>query len=222
MEEDDSFAISPLIAIIAVVATFILFLLVGAALVVLFGYAVAMVFGELLLIVVPLGYMLYKGVDVRRYIGLEMKPETILVGVASGVFLLFFSLFISTVLVSVFGVSEAVEESNKLVVDMSSSLEGLLSVIVSLSLAGVCEEFVFRGFLQTAINSKYSLEPALLVSSIAFGLFHFDPQGVYIVSAFLMGLLLGYIYHRWHSYVIPAVAHATLNLVTLAIMLSIG
>jgi len=209
-------------AIIAVVATFILFLFVGAALVVLFGYAIGMMFGELLLIVVPLGYMLYKGVDVQRYIGLEMKPKTILVGAASGVFLLFFSLFISTVLVSVFGVSEAVEETNKLVVDMSSSLEGLLSVIVSLSLAGVCEEFTFRGFLQTAINSRYSLGPALLVSSLAFGLFHFDPQGVYIISAFLMGLLLGYIYHRWHSYVVPAVAHATLNLVTLTIMLFVG
>jgi len=221
MEDDDS-VISPLIAIIAVAATFILFLFVGAALVVLFGYAVAMVFGELLLIVVPLGYMLCKRVDVRGYIGLEMKPKTILVGAASGVFLLFFSLFISTVLVSVFGVSEAVEETNKLVVDMSSSLEGLLSVIVSLSLAGVCEEFIFRGFLQTAINSRYSLGPALLVSSLAFGLFHFDPQGVYTISAFLMGLLLGYIYHRWHSYVVPAVAHATLNLVTLAIMLLIG
>lgn len=220
MEEDGSI-ISPSMAVLAVVVTFVLSLFLGVAFFILFGYGVAMVFGELLLTVVPLGCMLYRGVDVRSYIGLEIRPRTILLGVATGTLLLTFNLIISTAIVAVFGVSEAVEETNNLITNMSGSRQGLLSVVVTLSLAGLCEEFTFRAFLQNAISSKYSFGPALLVSSLAFGFFHFDPQAVYMVLAFLMGLLLGYIYHRWHSYVISAVAHSAQNLITLALMLLI-
>lgn len=220
MEEDGSI-ISPSMAVLAVVVTFVLSLFLGVAFFILFGYGVAMVFGELLLIVVPLGCMLYRGVDVRSYIGLEIRLRTILLGVAMGTLLLIFNLIISTAIVAVFGVSEAVEETNDFIINMSGSPQGLLSVVVTLSLAGLCEEFTFRAFLQNAINNKYSFGPALLVSSLAFGFFHFDPQAVYIVLSFLMGLLLGYIYHRWHSYVISAVAHSAQNLITLALMLLI-
>lgn len=220
MEEDGSI-ISPSMAVLAVVVTFVLSLFLGVAFFILFGYGVAMVFGELLLIVVPLGCMLYRGVDIRSYIGLEIRLRTILLGVAMGTLLLIFNLIISTAIVAVFGVSEAVEETNDFIINMSGSPQGLLSVVVTLSLAGLCEEFTFRAFLQNAINNKYSFGPALLVSSLAFGFFHFDPQAVYIVLAFLMGLLLGYIYHRWHSYVISAVAHSAQNLITLALMLLI-
>ena len=212
-------AVSPLAAILAIAVTFILFLFLGAALVILFGYPFALIFGEILLIVVPLGYMLYRRVDVGSYIRLEVKPRTILLGLAFGAFLFLFDLVIVTVLTSIFGVSEVVEETNELILNMSGSPQGLLSLIVALSLAGVCEEFTFRGFLQTAINSRYSSTIALLVSSIVFGLFHFDPQAVYTLSAFLMGLILGYIYYRWRSYVVSAVAHATLNLIVLTIIL---
>jgi len=166
MEEDDN-KISPFGAILAVVATFILSLFLGAAFFILFGYGFAMVFGELLIIVVPLGYMLYKGVDVRSYIGLEIGPRTILLGVAMGGLLLFSNVIISAGMIAVFGVSEAVVETNSLIMNMSDSLQGLLLVIIVLSLAGLCEEFTFRGFLQNTINSKYSLGLALFVSSSA-------------------------------------------------------
>lgn len=220
MEEDGNI-ISPSMAVLAVVVTFIVSLFLGAAFFILFGYGVAMIFGELFLIVVPLGCMLYRGVDVRSYIGLEIRPRTILLGVATGTLLLTSNLIMSAAIVAVFGVSEAVEETNNLIINMSGSPQGLLSVVVTLSLAGLCEEFTFRAFLQNAIDSKYSFGSALLVSSLAFGFFHFDPQAVYVILAFLMGLLLGYIYHRWHSYVISAVAHSTQNLIILALMLLI-
>lgn len=215
--KEEGIVISPLAAIMAVLATFIVFLFLGAVFFILLGDVFVMVFGELLLIVVPLGYMLYKGIDIKKYIGLEVKPRTVLLGVVLGILLFFFDLVISTTLVSIFGMSEAIEEANNLILNMSSSPQGLFSLIVALSLAGICEEFTFRGFLQTAINSRYSFGVALLISSLAFGLIHFDPQAVYTTSAFLLGLFLGYIYHHWRSYLIPAVAHATLNLVVLTV-----
>jgi membrane protease YdiL (CAAX protease family) len=150
---------------------------------------------------------------------LKVEFKVILLGLAFGILLLLVNVIVSSILISIFGPSEAVEQSNKLILDLSGSTEGLLLVAVALSLAGICEEFTFRGFLQTAINSKYSFGVALLASSIVFSLFHFDPQGVYTISAFIMGLFLGYVYHRWHSYVVSAIAHSTLNLAVLAIIL---
>jgi len=213
--------ISPLAAVLIFAATFAFTLFLVAAVYDLFGYYVALLVQEPLLVVLPLGYMLYKRVDFKNYIGLEVKPKTVLLGIALGALVSLFDLVISAAVTSVFGVSETVEEVNTLYVNMSSSPQGLLTLIVAFSLAGVCEEFTFRGFLQTAVNRRYSFGPALLVSSLAFSLIHFDPQLVYTLSAFLIGLLLGYIYHRWHSYAVSAAAHATMNLIVLTIMLLI-
>ncbi|MEM2336599.1 MAG: CPBP family intramembrane glutamic endopeptidase, partial [Candidatus Bathyarchaeia archaeon] len=93
-------------------------------------------------------------------------------------------------------------------------------VAATLISAGICEEFAFRGFLQTAMSSKYPSWMALIASAFAFGLLlHFDPQGVYIIAAFLIGLVLGLIYHLSRSYTVCATAHATLNLIILVLTL---
>jgi membrane protease YdiL (CAAX protease family) len=143
----------------------------------------------------------------------------VLLGFACGALLLFVDIIVSVALTAIFGVSQAVEESNTMITDLSSSTSGLVAVIVALSLAGFCEEFAFRGFLQSTLTRRYSFIPAVIVSAVTFGLFHFDPQLVYILSALTAGLVLGFIYHHWNSYVVSALAHSTLNLVVLAALL---
>jgi membrane protease YdiL (CAAX protease family) len=211
--------VSPSMAILVVAVTFVLALFLETALFLLFGIGPALILGELCILIVPLSYLLSKHVDIKAYIGLDIKPKVILVGIASGALLLFVDVAGSAVLTSIFGVSQAVEESNAMITDLSSSTPGLISVIVALVLAGFCEEFLFRGFLQNTVNRKYGFAPAVLISSVAFGLFHFDPQFVYLIGTILLGLVLGYIYHRWNSYIVSAVAHSTLNLIVLAISL---
>jgi membrane protease YdiL (CAAX protease family) len=218
ISEKEETPILPSEAVLAVIASFLLTMFLGAAFAIFVSYGLSLVLGELLLAVVPFGYMLSKKVNVKKYIGLKINLKTISLGIAIGVLLLFFDLIVTNVMVSIFGQSEVVEESNKIIIEMAGSTEGLIWVITALTLAGICEEFTFRGFLQTAINSKYSLPVALLASSLAFGFVHFDPRAVYTISAFLMGLVLGYVYHRWRSYTVSATAHVTLNLIILALM----
>ena len=165
--EKDSGGISPLAAILVFAATFVLALILLGVVYDLFGYYITLLVQEPLLVVLPLGYMLYKRVDIRNYIGFEVKLKTILLGISLGALVFLFDMFIFNVLTSVFGVSETVEEVNTLYANMSSSPQGLLILIVAFSLAGVCEEFTFRGFLQTAVNRRYSFVPAVLVSSFA-------------------------------------------------------
>jgi membrane protease YdiL (CAAX protease family) len=211
--------ISPSTAILVIAVTFVIVLFLETAFFLLLGTGPALILGELLILIVPLSYLLSKHVDIKSYVGLNIKPRVILLGIASGVLLLLVDVASSAVLTSIFGVSKAVEESNAILTDLSGSTLGLISVIVALSLTGICEEFAFRGFLQNTINRKYGFAPAVIISSVAFGLFHFDPQFVYIISTIIAGLVLGYIYHRWNSYVVSAIAHSTLNLIVLAFLL---
>ena len=219
MKQEKVNEVSPLNAILVIAVTFFLVLFLGAIFFLTLGEGPALILSELLILIVPLGFMLVKRVNIKSFVGLDVKPKFIMLGLALGALLLFVNIIVSLVLTSIFGVSQAVEESNAMITDLSSSTSGLIAVIAALTLAGVCEEFAFRGFLQSAINRRYSFIPAVAISAVAFGLFHFDPQLVYILSAIVAGLVLGYVYHRWNSYVVSAIAHSTVNLVVLAVLL---
>jgi membrane protease YdiL (CAAX protease family) len=219
VEQEKINVVSPLNAILVIAVTFFLVLFLGAFFFLTLGEGPALVLSELLILIVPLGYMLVKRVNIKSFVGLDVKPKFIMLGLASGALLLFVDIIVSLVLTTIFGVSQAVEDSNAMITELSSSTSGLIAVIAALTLAGVCEEFAFRGFLQSAINRRYSFIPAVVISAVSFGLFHFDPQLVYILSAIVGGLVLGYVYYRWNSYVVSAIAHSTLNLVVLATLL---
>ena len=221
MEQEKVSAVPTLDAVLIIVVTFFLVLFFGSFFFLVLDYGLALVLSELLILVVPLGYMLVKRVNIKRYVGLNISPKLVILGFASGALLLFVNIIVSAVLTSIFGVSQAVEESNAIILELSASTEGLIAVVAALALAGVCEEFAFRGFLQSTLTRRYSFIPAVIASAFAFGLFHFDPQLVYILSALTAGLVLGYVYHRWNSYVVVAIAHSTMNLVVLVTLLLI-
>ncbi|MEM2465736.1 MAG: CPBP family intramembrane glutamic endopeptidase [Candidatus Bathyarchaeia archaeon] len=206
-------------ALLAMIASLLLSLFL-AGFIANLNYGFAMVVAELLLAVVPFGYMLSKKIDIKKYVRFELNPRNILLGVAVGSLLVYFDFLIVIALTSLFGPSKAVEESNRRIAEMTSSVDGLIFVAAALISAGICEEFAFRGFLQTAMSNKYPPWMALVTSAFAFGLLlHFDPQWVYIIAAFLIGLVLGLVYHLSRSYTVCATAHATLNLIILALSL---
>jgi membrane protease YdiL (CAAX protease family) len=219
VEQEKVRAVPTIEAVLVIVATFFLVLFLGSFLFIVVGSGPALVLSELLILIVPLGYMLVKHVDIKRYVGLDVTPKLVLLGLASGALLLFVDIIVSAALTAIFGVSQAIEESNALITELSASTSGLVAVILALALAGICEEFAFRGFLQSTLTRRYSFIPAVIVSAVTFGLFHFDPQLVYIISALTAGLVLGYVYYRWNSYVVSAIAHSSLNLVVLAVLL---
>ncbi len=218
-EQEKVGSVPPLEAIIVIVVTFFLVLFLGAFLFLVLGSGPALVLSEFIILIVPIGYMRFKHISIKSYIRLDVNLKIIVLGLAAGVLLLVIDIIVSAVLTAIFGVSQAVEESNALITELSSSTDGLIAVIIALTLAGVCEEFTFRGFLQNTLTRRYSFIPAVIVSAVTFGLFHFDPQLVYILSAITAGLVLGYIYHRWNSYVVSAIAHSTVNLIVLVTLL---
>jgi len=207
-------------AVLVIVVTFVLITFLSAIFYIIeLDTGLALVLAELVILIVPLAYLLYKRVDIKRYVRMDVKPNFVLWGFVSGAILLSIDIAVSAVLLLVFGESQAVIDSNNIILQLSETPSGLIAVATALGLAGVCEEFAFRGFLQNTLTRRYSFIPAVIVSAFVFGLFHFDPQFVYIISAMSGGLVLGYVYHHWHSYVVSAIAHSSVNLIVLIFLM---
>jgi membrane protease YdiL (CAAX protease family) len=219
VQQEKVVIVSSLEAILVIVVTFVLVMLLGGLFYLVLDTGLTLVLSELLILIVPLAYLLYKGVDIKRYVGIDINPKLVLWGFVSGAILLSVDITVSAVLLLVFGESQAVIDSNTMITDLSATPSGLIAVATALGLAGVCEEFAFRGFLQNVLTRRYSFIPAVIVSAFVFGLFHFDPQLIYIISAMSAGLVLGYVYHHWNSYVVSAIAHSSVNLLVLVTLL---
>ena len=81
-------------------------------------------------------------------------------------------------------------------------------------LAGVGEEALFRGVIQTNFTGAMGVVPALLVTSVLFGLVHFVTS-TYAVMAGIIGLYLGMISIWSGNLLVPMVVHALYDFVAL-------
>ncbi len=76
-------------------------------------------------------------------------------------------------------------------------------------LPGLSEELLFRGVMLSSLGLNWS---GLLVSSLCFGILHFNGWP-YVVWATIVGLLLGFSALATGNLLVPIVAHITTNLV---------
>ncbi len=84
----------------------------------------------------------------------------------------------------------------------------LVSVTVVGLLAGTAEELLFRGFMQTRLTARWGPVASVAVTSVFFGLAHFDAvQGS---AAMLLGIYLGAI-TEWSGSLRPAILCHILN-----------
>lgn len=67
-------------------------------------------------------------------------------------------------------------------------------MFTSIVIAPIMEEILFREILQDALMRKYGVFVGILIASAVFGIVHIIPQQV--VNAFMIGIVLGYIYYR--------------------------
>ena len=86
----------------------------------------------------------------------------------------------------------------------------LYSIVFSVVLAPVVEEFVFRKLIIDRTH-VYGGRVAVIVSALMFGLFHGNFTQMF--GAFAVGLLLGYVYLKTGKIVYTMIIHAAVNLV---------
>jgi membrane protease YdiL (CAAX protease family) len=106
--------------------------------------------------------------------------------------------------------------------DIDSPMKALLSdpvsvamiAVIGTTLAPVCEEIVFRGFLQPLLVRSLGVAPGILLAAAAFGLLHLQEYGYSWRHALLIsaaGAGFGWMRQRTGSTQAAAVMHAAYN-----------
>ncbi len=79
-------------------------------------------------------------------------------------------------------------------------------VLLIAAAAGFGEELLFRGLLQPLLTLQFGVAPALIATSVVFGLLHFLSKA-YVVFAFVFSLYLGAVYLVTGNILVPMLAH---------------
>ena len=108
--------------------------------------------------------------------------------------------------------------------DIDSPMKTLLSdptsivmmALIGMTLAPICEEILFRGFLQPLLVRSWGAAPGILVAAVAFGLMHLQEYGYSWRHGLLItaaGASFGWMRYRTGSTKAAALMHATYNFV---------
>lgn len=90
------------------------------------------------------------------------------------------------------------------------------NVIYRLAVSGVivpaAEEIIYRGLVYGRALREFGRAGAIVISSAAFGIFHFNlVQGIY---AFLIGMALAYFYDKYENLKVSIYMHMAINIVS--------
>ena len=77
---------------------------------------------------------------------------------------------------------------------------GWFGIVVAISIGltpAICEELLFRGYIQTRLTGRWMPAVGIVISSVLFAAYHMDP--IHAVSVLPLGLFLGTVAYRANS-----------------------
>lgn len=83
-------------------------------------------------------------------------------------------------------------------------------------IAPIAEELIFRGLAYKRLEQYSNWKVAMVVSSLFFGLYHMNL--VQFLYATAMGLLMAYVYHKFHTIWAPIVFHCVANIISVLLV----
>ncbi len=101
-----------------------------------------------------------------------------------------------------------------------SVFEGILIVIVVAVAPAICEEVMFRGFIQRSFEFKMKPFWAALITACFFGIYHFSPYG--LIPLISLGFYFGYAAYKSDSIFVPMSLHFLNNFIAVMLFFTIG
>ncbi len=101
-----------------------------------------------------------------------------------------------------------------------SVFESLFIIFVVAVIPALCEETLFRGFVQKSFEQKLKPFWSILITALFFGLYHFNPYG--LVTLIALGAYFGFAAYMSNSIFVPMALHFFNNLVAVLAFLFIG
>jgi uncharacterized protein len=99
-------------------------------------------------------------------------------------------------------------------------LEGIFVVVIVSIVPAICEETMFRGFIQKSFEFKLKPFWAALITAIFFGLYHFNPYG--LIPLIGLGLYFGFAAYTSKSIFIPMTLHFLNNFAAIILYFVFG
>ncbi len=101
--------------------------------------------------------------------------------------------------------NELIEQTYGSLLTPDNSFEVVLIFLVVAVTPAICEEVMFRGYVQKSFEFKIKPVWSALITAIFFGLYHFNPYG--IIPLIALGFFFGYSAYKSDSIVIPVLLH---------------
>ena len=161
----------------------------------------------LLVLMPPLIYLLAKRIPIIKFLRLNklrFKHGLLIIAITilSYPIALFFNLIVMTLLSTIGTIQQPP-------IPIASDLGEYFTLMAIIALsAGLCEEVFFRGMLMRGYESLGPI-PAIFISAVLFGLFHFNIQN--LAGPTVLGIIFGYLVYRTDSLFAGMIGHATNN-----------
>ena len=118
-------------------------------------------------------------------------------------------------MISLSGLYQVSDEYDK-IAEMIYQGNIVLELVAMAILTPIVEELIFRGLMYTQLTEFMKKKHAIIVAALLFGLYHGNfLQAIY---AFALGLLMIYVYERFHTLLAPILFHIGSN--TFGILMS--
>ncbi len=116
--------------------------------------------------------------------------------------------------------NDKVESTYSNLLTAHSIPEGLLVIIIVAAVPAICEEVMFRGFIQKSFELKLKPFWAILITATFFGIYHFNPYG--LIPLIGLGLYFGFAVYMSDSIFTSMSLHFLNNLVAVIMFFIAG
>lgn len=130
------------------------------------------------------------------------------------------SQFINSIKNLLDSLNELIEKTFGNLIYADNIVEMILVVITISIIPAICEEVMFRGYIQRSFEFKFKAHSAALLTAVFFALYHFNPYG--LIPLAIIGYYLGFAAYSSQSLFIPMVLHFLNNFFAVVLYFIIG
>ncbi len=130
------------------------------------------------------------------------------------------STLIHSIKVSVDKLNNVVNETYGNLLSGKSITDKIMIVFVACIIPPLCEETMFRGFIQRSFEFRLKPVWAAAITAVFFALYHVNPYG--LIALFILGFYFGFAAYTTESIVVPMILHFINNFVQVILIFIYG
>jgi len=130
------------------------------------------------------------------------------------------SQFINSIKILLDSLNELIEKTFGNLIHADNIAEMILVIITISIVPAICEEVMFRGYIQRSFSFKFKPHTAVILTAVFFALYHFNPYG--LIPLAIIGFYLGFAAYTSQSLFIPIILHFLNNFFAVMLYFIIG